>query len=131
MQARTDKKLRNSAVRNTIYAYLCSTKTHPSVDMIYSNLKTTDPNISVASIYRNVRQLEEIGQIIKVANVDNHERYDANCEDHVHFVCDKCCAVIDIMDSDLQSIKDACNTGSLNVSNIQIVLHGTCEKCSG
>ena len=89
-------KMRNSATRNSIYKYLCGTKEHPSAEMIYNDLKGDLPNLSLGTVYRNLKQLEEIGRVIKVTTVDNHERYDANCEDHVHLVCERCGRVIDM-----------------------------------
>ena len=83
-------KMRNSATRNSIYQYLCGTKEHPSAEMIFNDLKGDLPNLSLGTVYRNLKQLEEIGRVIRVTTVDNHERYDANCEDHVHLVCERC-----------------------------------------
>ena len=109
MLSTAEKKLRNSAVRNNIYEYLCGTKEHPSAEMIYNDLKGDSPNLSLGTVYRNLKQLEELGRIIRVTNVNNHERYDANCEDHVHFVCERCGRVIDIMDADIHKVTAACN----------------------
>lgn len=127
----TAPKLRNSAVRNDIYTYLCGTKEHPSAEMIYNDLKGDNPNLSLGTVYRNLKQLEEIGKIIRVTNVNNHERYDANCEDHVHFVCERCGRVIDIMDADMEAVKLACNlTAGVKIKRMQLVIEGTCEFCS-
>ena len=131
MLSTTEKKLRNSAVRNSIYEYLCGTKEHPSAEMIYNDLKGDNPNLSLGTVYRNLKQLEEIGKIIRVTNVNNHERYDANCEDHVHFVCERCGRVIDIMDADMEAVKLACNlTAGVKIKRMQLVIEGTCEFCS-
>ena len=130
MQTTTETKMRSSATRNSIYAYLCGTKEHPSAEMIYNDLKADIPNLSLGTVYRNLKQLEEIGRVIRVTKVNNYERYDANCEDHVHLVCDKCGAVIDIMDADIRKAKKACQVGQAKIKSIQIVLHGTCENCS-
>ena len=127
----TAPKLRNSAVRNDIYTYLCGTKEHPSAEIIYNDLKGDNPNLSLGTVYRNLKQLEEIGKIIRVTNVNNHERYDANCEDHVHFVCERCGRVIDIMDADMEAVKLACNlTAGVKIKRMQLVIEGTCEFCS-
>ena len=124
-------KMRNSATRNSIYQYLCGTKEHPSAEMIFNDLKGDLPNLSLGTVYRNLKQLEEIGRVIRVTTVDNHERYDANCEDHVHLVCERCGRVIDIMDADINAAKAACNlSGGAIIKHIQIVLNGTCESCS-
>lgn len=124
------KKERHSDTRNKIYAYLCGTKAHPSAEMIYNDLKPELPKLSLKTVYTNLRFFENHGQVIHVANVNGIERYDANCEDHVHFVCDNCDAVIDIMDADIQKAKKACQVGQAQIKSIQIVLHGICESCS-
>lgn len=127
----TETKLRNSPTRNAIYTYLCGTKEHPSAEMIYNDLKGDNPNLSLGTVYRNLKQLEELGRIIRVTNVNNHERYDANCEDHVHFVCERCGRIMDIMDADINAAEVACNLSEgAKIKRIQIVIDGICEECS-
>ena len=99
--------------------------------MIYNALYSDNPTLSPATVYNNLKLFEEQGLVIRVANVNGVERYDANTSDHVHFVCEKCGAVIDIMDADIQGAKKACQVGQAKINSIQIVLHGTCESCSG
>ena len=131
MQTTTETKMRNSATRNSIYAYLCGTKEHPSAEMIYNDLKGDIPNLSLGTVYRNLKQLEEIGRVIRVTKVNNYERYDANCEDHVHFVCERCGRVIDIMDADVHKATAALNIPyGAKIKRLQIVIEGTCEDCS-
>lgn len=131
MQITIEKKLRNSSTRNSIYEYLCGTKTHPSAEMIYNDLKSDIPNLSLGTVYRNLKQLEEIGRVIRVTSVVNRERYDAICEDHTHFVCEKCGRVIDIIDADINEIKVAFKlSSSSKIKQIKVVLNGICENCS-
>ena len=130
MEAVTTKKIRHSDVRDKIYEYLCGTKTHPSANMIYNDLKPSIPKLSLGTVYTNLKLFEDLGQVIRVANVNGFERYDADTSEHVHFVCDECGAVIDITDADIKKAKKACQAGQANIKNIQIVLHGTCERCS-
>ena len=125
------RRIRHSTTRDKIYEYLCGTKSHPSADTIYNELKPSMPSLSIGTVYTNLRLFEEQGLVIRVANVNGNERYDANTKDHVHFVCDKCGSVIDIMDADITAAKKACQVGQAKISSIQIILHGTCEKCSG
>ena len=130
MEAVRTKKIRHSDVRDKIYEYLCGTKTHPSANMIYNDLKPSIPKLSLGTVYTNLKLFEDLGQVIRVANVNGFERYDADTSEHVHFVCDECGAVIDIMDADIKKAKKACQAGQAKIKNIQIVLHGTCERCS-
>ena len=124
------KMVRYSETRDIIYNYLYNTKAHPSAEMIYNDLKIVLPKLSLKTIYTNLRFFEEHGKVVRVANVNGSDRYDANCEEHVHLVCDECGAVIDIMDADIKKAKKACQVGQAKIKSIQIVLHGTCETCS-
>ena len=130
MEAVRTKKIRHSDVRDKIYEYLCGTKTHPSANMIYNDLKPSIPKLSLGTVYTNLKLFEELGQVIRVANVNGFERYDADTSEHVHLVCDECGAVIDVMDADIRKAKKACQVGQAKIKSIHIVLHGTCEKCS-
>ena len=130
MEAVRTKKIRHSDVRDKIYEYLCGTKTHPSANMIYNDLKPSIPKLSLGTVQTNLKLFEELGQVIRVANVNGFERYDADTSEHVHLVCDECGAVIDVMDADIRKAKKACQVGQAKIKNIQIVLHGTCERCS-
>ena len=130
MEAVTSKKIRHSDVRDKIYEYLCGTKAHPSANMIYNDLKPSIPKLSLGTVYTNLKLFEDLGQVIRVTNVKGFERYDADTSEHVHLVCDECGAVIDIMDADIKKVKKACQAGQAKIKNIQIVLHGTCERCS-
>ena len=125
------RKTRRSESREKILSFLRGTKEHPSAHMIYNALYSDNPTLSPATVYNNLKLFEEQGLVIRVANVNGVERYDANTSDHVHFVCEKCGAVIDIMDADIQGAKKACQVGQAKINSLQIVLHGTCESCSG
>ena len=124
------KMVRYSETRDIIYNYLYNTKAHPSAEMIYNDLKIVLPKLSLKTVYTNLRFFEEHGKVVRVANVNGSDRYDANCEEHVHLVCDECGAVIDVMDADIRKAKKACQVGQAKIKSIQIVLHGTCETCS-
>ena len=125
------KKTRHSQMRDNIYDYLCNTKAHPSADMIYRDLRVTYPSLSLGTVYTNLKLFEQEGKVIRVANVNGNERYDANTSDHVHLVCQKCGSVIDVMEADMNAAKAACHlAGGAKITGIQIVLHGTCTDCS-
>ena len=130
MMNTTQKRIRYSATRDVIYNYLCGTKEHPSADMIYSELKPTMPTLSLGTVYTNLKLFEGQGKVVRVANVNGHERYDANCEEHVHFICDSCNRVIDVMDADVSAAKNACSINGAQIKRVQLVLRGTCAECS-
>ena len=56
-------KLRKSKQRDSIYGYLCGTKSHPSADMIYESLKGELDNLSLGTVYRNLVLLESLARL--------------------------------------------------------------------
>lgn len=125
-----EKKLRHSRQRDMIYDYLISTKEHPSADMVYAHLKPDNPNLSLGTVYRNLKLLEEMGRVKKVTTVQNVERYDACCSDHAHFVCEKCGKVKDLTVLNAQAGKDSCNVPEEDeVLWMNVIFGGVCSAC--
>ena len=125
-----EKKLRHSHQRDMIYNYLISTKEHPSAEMIYEDLKKVEPSLSLGTVYRNLKLLEELGMVKKVTSVNNVERYDAMTSDHIHFVCDKCGAVMDLPEFDQNLFKEKFeNSAYGSIEWVNVILGGTCSKC--
>lgn len=125
-----EKKHRRSKQRDLIYAYLLSTTEHPSVEMVYEHLRKEIPNISLGTVYRNLKLLEEMGQVRRVMTSQNIERYDARCEDHAHFVCQDCGCVKDLNELDIKVVRDA-YPASLKDQVVwaNVVFGGTCATC--
>ena len=125
-----EKKLRHSHQRDMIYNYMISTKEHPSAEMIYDELKKIEPTLSLGTVYRNLKLLEELGMVRKVTNVNNVERYDAMTSDHIHFVCDCCGCVMDLPNFNEQLIK---NNYAQEVNGeiewVNVILGGKCKNC--
>lgn len=125
-----EAKFRHSKQRERIYEYLCSAKSHPSAEMIYDDLRSEMPNLSLGTVYRNLRMLEEIGKVIRVTAVDGHERYDAICENHAHFVCEKCGCVSDLSVLNEDQVAKLCNVDDDSViHNVRVVIGGICSQC--
>lgn len=125
-----NKKLRYSRQRERIYEYLCSVNDHPTAEMIYESLRTELPNLSLGTVYRNLKLLEELGKVIRVTTVDHHERYDAICEEHAHFICDSCGRIIDLMDVDIEAVKKACHLADDALpQHVSIMIGGICSQC--
>ncbi|MBE6948968.1 MAG: transcriptional repressor [Ruminococcaceae bacterium] len=125
-----EKKLRHSKQRDMIYNYLVSTKEHPSADMVYDHLRPDNPNLSLGTVYRNLKLLEEMGMIRKVSTVQNVERYDACCSDHAHFVCQKCGCVKDLNVLNTQAGREACDVPEEDqVMWMNVIFGGICSAC--
>lgn len=123
-----EKKLRHSHQRDRIYEYLLSTTEHPSADMVYESLKDEMPKLSLGTVYRNLKLLEETGKVRRVTTLQNSERYDARCDSHAHFVCSCCGRVMDLNELDM-SAATASFTLPHRVNWMSLVFGGLCQDC--
>ena len=87
---------RYSQKRDSILACLRSTTSHPSAEWVYTQLKPQYPSLSLATVYRNLKQLVESGEIQSMGIVNGQERFDGNVAPHVHVVCTRCGKMADV-----------------------------------
>ena len=71
-------------------------KDHPTADTIFAELRTKDPSISLATVYRNLKLLSELGEIRRLTFVSGADRFDPTVQTHYHFVCERCGRVYDV-----------------------------------
>ena len=117
--------------RNAIYECLMNTDTHPSAEMVHQMLRDTHPDISQATIYRNLALFKKQGQIISVGTVNGAERFDANTKPHVHFICTGCDSVIDMHQISVPTAlgDDAEKRTGCHVESCQLTFTGLCSSC--
>ena len=122
---------KNFRKRNAILSYLQHTDAHPSAETIFADLKSEIPDLSIGTVYRNLNLFKQQGLVASVATVKGVERFDANTEPHVHFICDGCDAVIDLHQlSTPQALcteAEGCIGGT--VSGCQLSFTGRCRSC--
>lgn len=122
---------KRSHKRDAIYEVLCSTKAHPSAEWIYSQVKQDIPDLSLATVYRNLKLFIDIGRAVSIAVVGGQARYDANTKPHPHFICTKCDAVIDIDCAGARvNTAEIEEDFGLKIQSQFLLLYGTCSECS-
>lgn len=116
-----------SKQREAIKQKLIGRTDHPTAETLYAELKTEMPNLSVATVYRNLSQLEEWGEIHRIV-VEGATRFDPNVQPHSHFFCRKCGAVLDMKD-DVDTLKQAQSNFSGKVESCTSRFYGICPEC--
>jgi Fur family peroxide stress response transcriptional regulator len=117
--------------RDAILDYLRQSKAHPSAETIYTDLKPEIADLAMGTVYRNLTLFRQQGLISSIATVSGVERFDANTNPHVHFICTACDAVIDLNEmeipSSLQSTASQCCGGRADIC--QLSFTGLCREC--
>jgi len=122
-----EKKLRYSRQRERIQQYLVEAESHPSAEMIYEDLRKEIPGLSLGTVYRNLKLLEELGEVRRVTNYEDAERYECCCGDHAHFICTGCGRISDV-DMDAEALKGLL-PGGHSLSTVSLTLTGLCPAC--
>lgn len=121
-------KTRNTRQKSEIKSFLIERTDHPTADMVYTALKKKIPNISLGTVYRNLNNMADSGEILRISLGDGVVRFDARIDDHYHFICNSCGEV-----RDLNNL-----SGSLNVEENDCVgkiegqityFYGKCKEC--
>lgn len=119
---------KRSRKRDAIYDCLRATASHPSAEWVYAQLKPCIPDLSLATVYRNLREFRREGRVISVGVVGGFERFDACTEPHAHFVCRRCDAVLDV--EQLLPPSELCQSISCGrADGCELLFYGVCNEC--
>ncbi len=117
--------------RDAILTCLKETTVHPSAEWIYARLKPEIPDLSLATVYRNLNRFKEQGLIVSVGAVSGVERFDGNTKPHVHYICTSCGDVQDLhqveVPDQLRAMVEKATGG--RVDGCQLTFTGTCGEC--
>lgn len=125
------KNLKITPQRLEVLRALNKVPSHPSVESIYRAVKRRYPAVSLATVYKTLDTLVEIGEI-RVALVHNGKAlYDTRVDHHHHFICDHCGHVEDV------EVKNNCIGNctpysmrkSYDVLRSELIFFGQCQSC--
>lgn len=122
--------VRMTPQRHAILQYLITTMGHPTADEIYRALEKNFPNMSVATVYNNLRLFKEAGLVRELTYGDSSSRFDANLKEHYHAICTKCGKITDFEHESLSVIeKSAAKSTGYQVKSHRMEIYGICPTC--
>jgi len=119
--------IRPTQQRVAVYRCLANRCDHPSADTIYKELFSQFPVLSRTTVYNTFRLLAEAGMIRVVSITPDEQRFDADTNDHGHFLCTGCGRITDIP-IDGTILEKLCPDG-FEVTQRDIFLNGICSDC--
>ena len=127
-----EKATKHFRKRDAILTCLRGTTEHPSAEWVYSQLKQEIPDLSLGTVYRNLSLFKEQGLITSLGTVNGVERFDANTENHVHYICTGCGKVLDLHQIRVpEDLNQAAATDSGGeVTGCQLTFTGVCGQCA-
>jgi len=127
MTARVRKTIQQKLVLEAVR----SLRNHPTMEQVYDEVCCRYPEIGKATVYRNLSQLSEEGQIQSLALPVSPMRYDDNVKPHCHFKCRQCDVVLDInvdLENTLGGLVKAPHGVLIEASSVSFT--GLCDKCN-
>ncbi len=83
--------------RMAVLKILADSKEHPSAEQIYEQVQVDFPMTSLATVYKTVAVLKEMGEILELSFSDDSSHYDGGrSHPHPHLICIKCKSITDV-----------------------------------
>jgi Fur family transcriptional regulator, peroxide stress response regulator len=137
--ARTEQliaRLREAGCRITpqriaVVRVLAESVAHPSVEHIYERVRPTFPTTSIATVYKTVKTLKAMGEVLELEFGVTGSRYDGNRPyPHPHLVCIRCGTVVDFEFPVLEQLPaQAAQETGYRIVNHRLDLFGVCARC--
>ncbi len=116
--------------RHAILEYLIKSMSHPTADEIYKALEGKFPNMSVATVYNNLRVFREVGLVKELTYGDSSSRFDYVTSNHYHVICEKCDKIVDFDYPALDEVEQlASHVTGFKVTHHRMEVYGICPEC--
>lgn len=107
---------------------------HLTTEELYDLVKMECPEIGLATVYRTVQLLEELGVVSKMDLNDGCYRYELVREDenhqHHHLICSQCGKVIEVQGDLLEVLEHEIESKyDFKIKNHSVKFYGICSEC--
>jgi len=106
---------------------------HPSVEQLHAAVAAQFPSTSLATTYKTVAMLKELGQVLELAFADGGCRYDGRRPyPHPHVICTRCGAIEDPEYSSMDRLyQEMTEKSGFAISHHRLDFFGLCPRCRG
>jgi Fur family ferric uptake transcriptional regulator len=117
--------------RQLVLEVLEESDEHLDAETLHDRAKARDPNVSLATVYRSLAVLKEVGLVKEHRLGEEHAHFEAvPDEPHYHFVCQRCGQVIEFGAPQLeQVVEELSDQQGVQVTDVHLLLSGYCAKC--
>jgi Fur family transcriptional regulator, peroxide stress response regulator len=117
--------------RVALLRLLAASEGHPSAADLYDRLRAQFPTTSLATVYKTLSLLDDMGEVLELGFSHDVARYDANRPyPHPHLVCIRCRKIVDWETDSAQSLADkVAQSGVFRVLGHRLDIYGICPDC--
>ena len=125
------KGCRLTPQRLAMLRILAKSEGHPSAEQIYEQIRADYPTTSLATVYKTLSLLKNMGEVLEINFATLGSHYDGNKPyPHPHVICTQCGQILDPEFEALAGISQeiARQTG-YQITYPQLNFFGICPKC--
>ncbi len=125
-----ERSYRITPQRAALLRLIASSEEHPSAAHLYDRLRIDFPTTSLATVYKTLNLLKELGEVLELGFSNDDNRYDGSKPyPHPHLVCIRCHKIIDpdVVVNDLTQ-EVASQTG-FDILGHRLDFYGLCPDC--
>ena len=106
---------------------------HLSADQVHAIVRQTNPEVGLATVYRTLDLLADLGILQKVNFGDGRSRYEfteARTHHHHHLICVQCGKVVEFTDELLRSLDESVEKQlGFRILEQELIFYGYCRDC--
>jgi Fe2+ or Zn2+ uptake regulation protein len=120
---------RNTVQRRLILNAVKELDNHATAEQVYAHIVRSHPSISKATVYRNLGQMSETGELLNIGSFFGVTRYDHNRHEHYHFICESCKQVFDVEGDFSDVIGRTKGNDRFDIARCHLTFSGLCRDC--
>lgn len=125
-----ERLTRMTKQRRAILEALRSTASHPTADWVYERVRKVIPDVSLGTVYRNLKLLKEQGEILELNYGSTFSRFDGNPRNHYHFQCEHCGRVLDVeLPLNCKLENEVAAAMDVEIRSHRMEFYGLCPEC--
>lgn len=118
--------------RSIIYEAFFSKKTHRTAEEILHDARKLHKNVSLATVYRTLKLLQNQGLVIAHNFSDGHKFFEPldHLLHHDHLICQQCGLITEFFNEELEVLQESiAKNHKFTIHHHRMELYGLCHKC--
>jgi Fur family peroxide stress response transcriptional regulator len=117
--------------RVALLRLIAASNGHPSAAHLYDQIWAQFPTTSLATVYKTLNLLKEMGEVLELGFSNDDNRYDGNKPyPHPHLICIRCRKIVDPPVSHLSDLtEEVARLTGYQVISHRLDFYGLCPEC--
>jgi Fur family peroxide stress response transcriptional regulator len=130
IEALRKKGYKATPQRIAICRLVLHNRDHPTAQRIHEEVQKVHPTVSLATVYKTLRVLEELDLIQELNFPQSRARFDSYMKPHVNLVCLRCGNIEDLdAVATREILEKVATTSKFAPTGQRFDMYGICRKC--